>query len=410
MTGTFFDRDALLAAVAALFAAASVVLLAQPPPALRGEGGGEPPVATITAASSPLRLRPADALGWSNVAAGVPVHERDALFVPPGAEARLTFLDGTTVELDERSLVVVEAPPRGGRQVSLRQGSLAGTAGRAGLVVSTPGGSARLGANAQAQVAVGKEGAVQVEVTKGEAQVQGAQGSASVREGQRGELSAQGFQAAAPWPVALDLPQRGQRRFFRGTPPTMELKWSGEVPAEARVQLARDRGFNFLLNAPRAEGGALQYQPAEAGVYWWRVVDPDGEAVSEARRFSLLEDVPPAPLAPRAAEVVLSTPEHPVTFTWTQVRGVARYRLELSASPDFREVALEQTVDAPRARLVLDLPEGTWHWRVRSADEDRGDSGPCDPIAFRLIHKEILDAPELETPEIEVTREGKPGK
>jgi hypothetical protein len=61
---------------------------------------------------------------------------------------------------------------------------------------------------------------------------------------------------------------------------------------------------------------------------------------------------------------------------------------------------------------VLDQPlaEATWYYRVRAADEDRGDSGPSETVAFRLIHRRILVAPELLAPEIEVTPEGQPKK
>ena len=81
---------------------------------------------------------------WNDLASGGEVHELDALFVPPGVEARVTFIDGTTLELDERSLVVVDAAQAGRRNVSVRQGSVEGSAGAGGLLLASRADSVQL--------------------------------------------------------------------------------------------------------------------------------------------------------------------------------------------------------------------------------------------------------------------------
>jgi FecR protein len=398
------DRDAAAALVAAACAATAITLLASEQSRSGASVAIErPAIATVAEANRPLRLRAAEELGWRNIAAGAAVHERDAVFVPPGTEARLAFKDGTTLELDERSLVVIEAPPRGRKTVALRQGSFAGVAGQDGMVVSTPQGTAQVAPKGQLQVALGQGGKVELEVVRGEATI----GGKTLAIGQRGELSAQGFAEAAPWPVKLGAPERGKRVFFRGGPPPVALDWAGELPEGAVVEIARDRGFAFVLQQKAASEQALTFAATEPGVYWWRVVDAAHAPLSEARRFSLQEDVPPAPITPRPGEVVLAPDGKGLKILWAEVRGVSRYRVELSASPDFSKVELERTVTGA-TQLVLDQPlaEAGWYWRVRSADEDRGDSGPSEAVGFRLIHKRILDAPELLAPEIEVTPEG----
>ena len=154
------DRDAALALVAAACAATAITLLAAEQP--RESGGfavARPAVGTVAEANKPLRLRSAEELGWRNIAAGAEVRERDALFVPPATAARLSFKDGTTLELDERSLVVIEAP-RGRKTVALRQGSFAGVAGNDGMLVQTPQGTAQVAPSSQLQVALGQGGKV----------------------------------------------------------------------------------------------------------------------------------------------------------------------------------------------------------------------------------------------------------
>lgn len=396
------DRDAALALVAAACAATAITLLAAEQP--RESGGfavARPAVGTVAEANKPLRLRSAEELGWRNIAAGAEVRERDALFVPPATAARLSFKDGTTLELDERSLVVIEAP-RGRKTVALRQGSFAGVAGNDGMLVQTPQGTAQVAPSSQLQVALGQGGKVELEVVRGQATV----GDKTLAVGQRGELSQQGFAETAPWPVKLGAPERGKRVFFRGGPPPVTLDWKGDLPEGALVEVARDRGFAFVLQQKTSADKALTFAATEPGVYWWRVVDAAHTPLSEARRFSLQEDVPPAPISPRPGEVVLASDGKGLRLVWAEVRGVTRYRVELSGAADFSRVEVERSVTG--TQLVLDQPlaEAGWYWRVRSADEDRGDSGPSEAVGFRLIHKRILDAPELLAPEIEVTPEG----
>lgn len=404
------DRDAAMAVAAAACAAVAIALLARDP------GGSSPdtaalsqPIATVALASKPLRLRSANELGWRNISAGAEVRENDALFVPPATEARLSFKDGTALELDERSLVVIEAPPRGRKTVALRQGSLAGVTGNDGMVVSTPQGTAQVAPDSQLQVAT-VDGKVQLEVTRGEATIAAGGQQTKLAVGQRGELSGAGFAEATPWPVKLSAPERGKRLFFRGGPPPVTLQWSGALPEGAVVEIARDRGFAFVLQQQAAAEKELTFTATEPGVYWWRVVDAAQAPLSEARRFSLLEDVPPAPISPRPGEVVLAPDGKGLKLRWAEVRGVVQYRVEISGAPDFSTIDLTRTVAGPQLVVSEPLAEAGWFWRVRAADEDRGDSAPSEPVGFRLIHKGILDAPELLAPEIEVTPEGAPKK
>lgn len=394
------DRDGLLAAVSLLVALGSVALLAFAPSLT-----GAPPqlakvVGKITVASSDLKRRPARTLGWTSLPRGSDVREQDALYVPPGVEARLTFNDGSVLELDERTLVVVEVPRPGRKQsVSLSKGSLATRAGAGGFDVVTPQGTAELAAQGEAKV-LAKEGSTEVDVEEGVAMLSGK----TLKEGERAAASAKGVEALAPWPVLLKSPKSNERRFFKGTPPPMVLAWSGSLLEHATVQLARDRSFAFLIH--EEPGAAEQWTfSGDTGVFWWRVVDDAGQPLSESRRFSLLEDVPPQLATPAQGEVVLSNADSPAFFSWSQVRGVSRYRLEISERKDFATPAFSRDVDAPQVKVALELPEGVWLWRVRPVDDQRGEATPSPPKAFRLIHKPVLDAPELLNPVIEVEDE-----
>ncbi len=401
MTLALGERDVWLAAAAALVAAIALSF-AFGVGALYDEAPATPTVASVQQASGAVKLRLAMTLGWRTVARGVEVHDGDAVFVPPGAEATLEFTDGTTLALDERTLVVVERPRAGARIVTLRQGSVSGRAGSEGLTLATPAGEARLEAASEAHVELTDGTRLEVAVKRGAAKVKGKGGERRVASGQRAAAVETGTSELAPWPVQLGLPEAQARLPFRGVPPAVTLAWTGAVPEGARVQIARDRLFAFVeKELPAAQSSALLPVPT-AGVTWWRLVDSGGQPVSEARRFTCVEDVSPVAMFPRNGDVLLAPPGTEVSFAWTPLPGISRYRLELSPSQGFEPVSRSEVVSGASARLRLALNEGGWFWRVRVEDE-AGGGVPSEGRRFRVIHKGIPDAPELLNPEIEVT-------
>ena len=389
------DRDWIIATVALGCAVVSSVLLVWNPRATQGSVVDSKVVATVSFSSADLRRRAASRLGWDALGRGDLVHELDALFVPPGVEAKVTFKDGTMLELDERSRVVIALSHAGRRNVSVRQGSVEGSAGPDGLSLSTPRGTAQLSPQSQAIIEVTGD-AVAMAVTKGEGKL----GDTPLTNGERGGMGASGTQTQGQWPVTLVEPARNQRRFFREQAPPVTFRWQ-PAPAESRLQIARDRGFAFVLQEHGGADGTFVFSRG-AGVFWWRLVNDAGKPVSESRRFTVLEDVPPTLLSPREGEVMLSDEKQPGLFSWVGVRGVSRYKLEVSPDAKFAAVAWEREVEGGQLRTPVTIDEGRWFWRVRTIDEERGESGPSQPRAFRLIHRTLPDAPELLNPEIEV--------
>jgi hypothetical protein len=389
------DRDVMLAGVASMAALSSLSFALWFPHQAAPRDEGEV-VASVRQATRGLQVRPLHTLGWRGLEAGGDVYVADSVFVPPGGEARLQFPDGTVLELDEKSLVVVEPLRAGTRQVTLRQGSFTGYAGDAGLAIDTASGTARLSPRTEARLEL-SGGRVEVQVKKGQAIV----GERQLKEGGRALSSGSSVETLPAWPVQLVDPEANARMLFRGKPATMTLSWSGSPPPDARVQVARDRLFAFATEL-KATGGAAQVDPSP-GVSWWRLVGPDGEPLSEARRFNLVEDVSPSLLSPGDGEVVLASPGTKVPFSWTPVPGSVSYKLELSGSRGFEPIATTEQVAGNHVRLPVELAEGSWYWRVSAVRPDLGEGEPSTPSRLRLIHKEIPSAPELLTPEIEVT-------
>jgi hypothetical protein len=350
---TLRSRDFQLALVGAVTAVVSLGLAMAPPRAVPVEGDLLP-LAEVSASSGEVKRRSGDALGWRPLATHMPVFDGDAVFVPPGGEATLRFDDGTELGVDERSLVVLERPRAGRHALLLRQGA-----------------------------------------------VSGAGGTRAVTGGQRVGSGRAGLEALAPWPVELRTPEANLRQLFRGAPSAVTLTWAGAVPVGGRLQVAHDRLFAFVEHDLALGSERYVLEKPKVGVTWWRVVGARGEPVSGARRFTLVEDVAPAPVQPRVGEVVLAPRGSTLVFAWTALPGVAKYRLEVCATEGFEALTVGADATTTQLRLPVTFDEGSWYWRVRAADGDEPGL-PSKPTRFRLIHTSIPAAPELLTPQLEV--------
>lgn len=381
------DRDRLLAVACGLGLATVTVLLGLDYRSQSRPAADAPALARLAHVQGRVMRRPADTLEWEPATAGEGLCARDSLYVPPGASASVEFASGSTLEVEERSLVIIESPevPRPGTRLALLKGALSGSAGKAPLAVRAGGREeAVLDPGASARVTTGP-GGPRLEALAG-----------------RARLGGTAF--AAPAQVRLDAPARNQRIWSAALPAAVRLTWDGLAAAGLMVEAARDTRFERPLASAPGEPGRLDLQVPETGQWFWRIADVSGRPRSETRRLVVVEDRPPTPFSPMAGEIVLAPPGVQVPFWWTAVDAASRYRVEIAAEPSFHTLAFSGSASGPGLWAELDLPEGIYYWRVRVDQAERGESPFSTRSPFRLIRRPLPDAPRLFDPTLEVER------
>jgi hypothetical protein len=352
----------------------------------RPRRGAEPTVARLARAEPGVLRRPSGTLIWDPAHAGEQLSVRDSLYVPPAASASVSFDGGALLEIEERSLVVIEPPEPepGAARLKLAKGSLSSSVPAGRVSVHTPGGLAVLEPGSEARVGARDASGPRVEV---------ALGSARAENGEVVRVESL---------VRVDQPARNQRFWFTRFPASVHLSWDGAAAEGARLEIARDPGFSDLVDHAPGAPGAHAFQLAAPGAYFWRLVDQDRNRRSEVRRLLAVKDRPPKPYSPMAAEIVLAAPGVQVPFWWTAVDGASRYQLELSTDASFATVVFSADAEGPGLWAALHLPEGVYFWRVRASAAERVDAPFSHPSPFRLIHRPLPEAPQLFDPSIEV--------
>lgn len=351
-------------------------------------------IGRVSIAAADIRRRSDRSLAWETLHNGDSAYAQDTLFVPPGADAQLIFNDGTTLELAENSLVVVETSesPR----VHLAQGTLLAQKVPRALAIDTVAGVTELAPRASASVSARGEDA-RIDVFNGTAHANGQ----ALAAGDARVLAAGVSTTAPAWPAQLLSPDRNQRLFVPATPPALTLLWKS--PLHARLQIDTSEEFTHpTLEEQAPASNSYTFHAPTPGIYYWRLADDAGHSLSETRRFTLAEDKPPEPLRPAVHEIVGALPSHLLAFVWTPAAGAEHYRLELSTRPDFATLIVETASQSTVAYLERELGEGTYYWRVRVDPAERPGAPYSRTLAFRLVTKPVLEAPKLLGAEVQV--------
>lgn len=351
-----------------------------------------PAIASLQFAVSEVRRRPAGSLVWFELDAGDPVFELDSIFVPPRASASFSMKDGSRLEVEENSLVVLERPGQDGVQVALKKGSLSGSSGHQPLSIQSTGAVTKVARGGQVRVKVKNERVSEVQSLGGDVQVSTPAGRTSLPANTVSLVGGQGLALAPqPFAVLLQEPPRDTRRYYQGALPIMALRWERPSAQGLTIEVAQDTDFQSVLKTFPAEAGEGSLA-LPAGRYWWRAVDAAGAPQSEARALTVVEDVPPLLASPRDREPFA---DRPIQFTWSEVPGVTSYELQIAADPEFRQLVHTETVEGTQLRWSKQVPEGLYHWRVRAQVVERGDSPFSQAATFQRLDKPLPAAPKL---------------
>lgn len=253
-------------------------------------------VATCAAVVGDVEVRRAGRGEWSRVTTGAVLRDGDVVRTGAHAFARLEFVSGNGLELEESTVATVDvatgtggegAPARLDERVALASGVARGFfAGRSRAEVRpltirggdglearlAPAGSARAVSFRLTATASGTE----VAILEGAASLAARGGEVEMEAGQAVDLRGGGLGTTAE---LLDFPailhpavdQRFPLRIGE-----VALAWRRAAGASSyRVQIARDLSFREIVLARDVEERGLPFAPPGAGMYAWRVAARD---------------------------------------------------------------------------------------------------------------------------------------
>lgn len=165
-------------------------------------------------------------------------------------------------------------------------------------------------------------------------------------------------------------------RFFAETPET-SIAFQWQAPPES-IEISEDRFFAGALLTLPGKGQASREFPE--GIYYWRV---QSAPLADVRKFRVIRLPVVQLLRPGPGEVFSVSSSPFAVFAWTQSRLAQSYNLQISRSRDFSDQVIEKNLQ--RTGLSLSLPAGSYYWRVEARGALEGSSRTSETASFTIM-------------------------
>jgi hypothetical protein len=347
------------------------------------------PAGTVVFKRMSATRRPSDGLGWERMHNNGPVYDADTLRTAGFSEATVFFDDGTSLDLEENSMLRLNF---GGatRNLEFLEGEITVGGGKAGAAyaISSSVGEIRVDKDSRATFSRAED-RVSVEVSEGSATLVRADGTTqSVAVNQ--ELSvnlADGSSAIVSRPIIPIEPARNAKLLAIAPAKQANAEVSFEWKSDARASAdagasvdgkaasdAKAAGARYTLEISASDdfAGDVARFPVNGfaatvslteGTWYWRAIDETGEA-SPARKFTLATSAQCRPAYPAdGAEYRYRRVRPEIRFAWTAMEEASSYLFELSADQSF-DKPIKKTRVAATNLTIADLDGGTYYWRV----------------------------------------------
>jgi hypothetical protein len=182
----------------------------------------------------------------------------------------------------------------------------------------------------------------------------------------------------------------------------LKFAWRGLAGAQGyHAQVFPQADAEQLLLDGTSTDALVKWPDLPDGSYLLRVraLDLHGLEGLNATVGFVLKARPEPPFTTSPAEGSTSHGNR-VAFSWARVPAASRYRLQVSASPDFAALVFDDDHSAQQDRIVA-LEPGHYYWRVASiaiAADGQDDAGPFgDPQSF--TQRALPPSPAVEPPQ-----------
>ena len=373
----------------------------------RIEAGDAREIGTITYKKRVSQRKYGSQVIWEDVDNNSPVYVNDSIRTADLSQAVVRLKDGTTIELDENSMILL-AETSGAININFAQGTMyarrAAVAEAGTEKVNIVSGDATVAVE-QSDVKLSQSEGKQLDLTV-------SKGTAVVTTGSEEKILTQNQSAVllkdAPVQVRevpLKLVSPEPNRYFISSDAKLAVSFSWEPTGDAKnvyFELSRERDFSAIVARRRAAGTAAG-EAVPSGEYYWRLKGegPGGRAeFSEVRKFSVITDRPVQLMYPSSGEVVTYVQRPPlINFRWGRNDIATKYTLEIAKDQAFAQKV--SSVSTTLTGLAVDtLPEGTYFWRV-STTAGLGDpaySGRSGVNRLVINRQRVVERTELISP------------
>lgn len=327
--------------------------------AVEGYQRGGRPLGEISFFEKSVRRKDAGQVIWERVSRHMTVYEGDYISTGDDSFATLSLSNGSMLELDEESMIIVSSGAKG-MEIDFRFGTvLASSTGGKGGITLRSGDSSIVLDQSRATLRGGDDGRMKLNVTEGNAEVVTGDKRLLVTERQMVTMVKGGSDFAVkeiPL-VALSPPDN-----YFVTLSENRISFSWDAPGkEKKVFLELRRRGGEILKI-KARGGRAARKLA-AGTWYWQVVQ--GKNRTEPRRLTVARIDPPQLLYPGRGSRFSLSGDDLLSFRWKAARQGENYYLIIKGEGAAEGFSRRIHSFTPGI-AVEKMPDGKYLWQVRA--------------------------------------------
>lgn len=355
----------------------SVLLYADFTKKIEVEGAEQ--IGTITFKREVAQRRYQTQVVWEEVKQSFPVYNNDSIRTSDNSEAVVHLLDGTDINVDENSMIMLSALGEG-ININFAHGSISANRERVeGTAIS-----AITIRSSDTTVSIDKSNIQISHLDNMELDLTVSEGSAlvkttasvdalTVNTNEKAIISSERKEAKIV-PLSFDLQQPGHNSFVITEANTVPVQfgWSfaGDNDGSVNFEAASDRAFRNIVLKKSYRSGETATEQLRPGIYYWRVSAFNRTAgkveFSEVRKINIIYNAPVKLVSPMQGESVShSLSGNSVIFSWSRNEMAVNYKIEVSGTSDFSNII--HAVETPLQRIALEnIMPGQYYWRVSS--------------------------------------------
>ncbi|MCU0822172.1 MAG: FecR family protein [Spirochaetes bacterium] len=347
---------------------------------------------------------------WEDVNQNTPVYNNDSIRTADLSEAVITLNDGTKINIDENSMILL-ALNKDQINIEFSYGSMLANrdniSGEGAKKLNIKSDKATVSLDkGDIKLDQGKGKDLNVTVNSGNAAITTAAGAEQTIDKNQKVVLAKDTDEITLFKLNLVLLEPQNNAFFFTRKDEIEVKYSWEeVKGEHDViiEISRDRSFTELEEDKKVTGNSVSLD-MELGSYLWRLkavnkVTKKTE-YSDSRKLNVVYDDPVQLISPGDEDVFSYRTTLPIIqFKWGKSETAAAYRLILSKDQSMKNPV--KTLEVAEDSVAIDtLKEGSYFWKIEKVLglKDVPYTSSSKVNQFTVTQKEIVEPPVLVYP------------
>ncbi|MCQ2611666.1 MAG: FecR family protein [Treponema sp.] len=354
----------------------------------------EDPIATIRIKENIAQRKFLDGFVWDRLKEDAPVYEGDTIHTSAKSAASIEFLNNTSIELDENTLIRVSVKDDSGA-IDIDSGNITVNAIGQKITLKTGNSVIDIAQGTTLTAENSGNGDVKIQVQSGSATITGEKGQMTLEQGLILEFKDDGSKVEKHLEVLSPGLKDGYLSFNESG---FDVPFVWRNTDNVTVQVSSRRDFSKIEYERTYNGLDRATVHIAPGTYYWRVIS--GEERQNGK-VQVLYSAPPALISPTTDyTTAYRTKKAPVRFIWTSSLLASAYRFEISASSSMTNPVVSESLSGT-SRIITTLDAGKYYWRVTPYYKinNVGYASPSEVNSFEIIKRGELERPVLIMPQ-----------